>query len=352
MKRPLILGSLVLVGVLAASVWSYRTSLNRIGVEPFIAVVRPGSINSNPFNITGFTTEGKLRVYSSPSFGDDIIKYKFLYNNQTYEYNITGYTTADTTFSVKPGDTINLTISNAWNNIQLYGWAAPTDQGVGSCITKLQGYVSAAQTANFSIVSQQCWNDDNNGDDNYDDLAILIAQMPGAVASPSPSPSPSSSPSASPEPSPSASPTTSDQTRYQVRPFNDANRNGVRDNNEGQIAEAEFKYKISINSDPPQDYTVGKGSDGSIITAGQGAKLTVEQVDQPGWIRTTSQTVVLNMTDKSLYQVDFGNYNPAAGGGIAAPTQPDTGTPTALTLSLLVAAPLLYFLRKRYDQKK
>jgi len=42
------------------------------------------------------------------------------------------------------------------------------------------------------------------------------------------------------------------------------------------------------------------------------------------------------MTESRLYRVDFGNYYPSAGGAdLAGPSQPDTGTPTGLTLGLL-----------------
>jgi hypothetical protein len=346
MKRTLVLGSLVLVGVFAASVWSYRTSLNRIGVEPFIAVVKPTSITTNPFNITGFPIEGKLKIYSSPSFSDDVISFKFIVNGQTYNYTITGSSSVNTDFSVKPGDTVNLTVymTDGVKNFYFYGWAAPTDQGVSSCPTKLQSRLAAAQAANLSIISQQCWNDDKVGDDYYDDLAILIAQIPGTAVSPSPSPSPSAGAS----PSPSAS-LTAEQVQYQVLPFNDANRNGVRDSGEGTIPGATFKYKVYINADPPQDYTVEAGAEGKIIDSGKGTKLKVEQIDTPGWVRTTPPSVSIEMTESKLYKVDFGNYNQSTGG---MPSQPDTGTPTVLTVSLLILAPLLYFARKRYAQKR
>jgi hypothetical protein len=345
MKRPLILGSLVLIGVFAASVWSYRTSLNRVGVEPFIAVVRPVSVTSNPFNITGFPIEGRLRIYSSPSFPEDTVTYKFLYNNQTYSYNITGYTFADTTFSAKPGDTVNMQVMVGAHS--LYGWAVPTDQGVNQCPANLQPNLLAAQAANMPIISQQCWNDDANSDDYYEDISVLVAQIPGTAASPSPSPSPSAAASASPSPSPSPSAAiNSDQVQYQILPFNDANRNGVRDGGEGAIQGIAFKYKVYINADPPQDYTVESGAEGKVVNSGKGTKLKVEQIDNPGWVRTTPSSVSIEMTESKLYKVEFGNY------GGSMPSQPDTGTPTAVTVSLLILAPLLYFVRKRYAQKR
>ena len=100
-----------------------------------------------------------------------------------------------------------------------------------------------------------------------------------------------------------------------------------------------------INSDPPYDYTVDENSDGRVVTVGKGAKLTVEQIDKPGWVRTTPQTVIAEMTESRLYKVNFGNYNPLLSGQGSAPTQPDTGAPTGLTLSLALSIMVIIFIK-------
>lgn len=324
MKRGLLFGSLVLSLSLVASVWTYRQSLNR--AEPQIAPVTPGSVTTNPFNLSGFTKEGKLKIYN---IGIYDFKYELVYGNQVYVYDIAYGQSAETAFSVKPNETVNLTVSIG--GFKPYGWLTPADANTRNCKSDTDPVVAAAQTAGETVVSVQCWNDESVDTDPYDDFEVVIIQTGGTAPSPSASPSPS--PSVSPQPSPSLSAINNDQAQFVIRKFNDLNRNGVKDEQEGGVKK-EWLFKVSQNADPPYDYTVDADSgEGRTITVGRGTKITVEEVVQPGWVVTTEPVQVKNLNEPRLYRFDFGNSSGVA--GAVGPSQPDTGAPTWLTLFLI-----------------
>lgn len=177
---------------LSWSVKSYLTSVNR--QELMIAVNTPGSVTINPFNLTGFTQEGKLKVYG---VGADNLGVRFVYSNQIYDYQFSQVNPIETVFAVKPNETISLTVARVSDLFKPFGWVPPTDPYSGICPGFVNPIVAAAQGRGELIVSVECWNDDDQGDDAYDDFGIVITQVPGASSSPSSSPnsSPSSSPS-------------------------------------------------------------------------------------------------------------------------------------------------------------
>lgn len=335
MKKIWLFGGAVVAVSLFASVWSYRVSLNR--AEPQIAEVTAG-VTTNPFNLSGFTKEGKLKVYN---IGSVYLAFRFIYNNQIYDYQTNPNQNATTAFSVKSGETVNLTACvNKYCDFAPYGWLPPTAANTRNCKSDTDPVVAGAQAAGEIVVSVQCWQDESTDTDPYDDFEIVITQL-GAAVLPSPSPSPSASPSPSPavSPQPSASPGASainnDQAQFVIRKFNDSNKNGVKDEQEGSVKK-EWLFKVSQNADPPYDYTVDADSgEGRTITVGKGTKVTVEEVLQPGWGVTTDKVQVKNLTESRLYRFDFGNNNGAA--GAVGPSQPDTGAPTGLTLSLALS---------------
>lgn len=192
--------------VLSASVWSYRTSLERR--ETQIAAVTPGSVTTNPYDLTGFTKEAKLKFYL---IGNGDVNLALTSGSNTANLVLPTGGSVETPFTVKPLDTVNVKVTV--NGTPLYGWVTNNDPAQRWCDGLLDPAEDAIKAANEVTVSYQCWNDDDSGDDYYDDYNIIVVQ-PALAASPSPaasaSPNPSASPGASPSPVPSPAPSQPD----------------------------------------------------------------------------------------------------------------------------------------------
>lgn len=183
----------------------------------------------------------------------------------------------------------------------------------------------------------------NGAGGRFNDLFIPSgAEIYGGLcqmtAIPSASPSPSSSPS--PSPSPGAN-----QAWFVIHKFLDVNRNSVREIGEGTTNRTwEFEYQI--DGGEKESYMIEPGEEeGEKIIVNKGVKVKVSELGQEGWLNTTGAELTKTLSDPKLYTFYFGNWpvggvggaSPAPPAGGFPPTQPDTGTPTVLTLSLALS---------------
>ena len=150
----------------------------------------------------------------------------------------------------------------------------------------------------------------------------------------------------SPSPSPSASPGIN-QAGFVIHKFLDVNKNGVRETGESATNRTwEFEYRI--DGGEKQSYMIEPGEEeGEKIIVNKGAKVKVAELGQEGWLNTTGAELTKTLADPKLYTFYFGNWPvggaPPAGG--FPPTQPDTGTPTWITLSLALSITVITIIK-------
>ncbi len=140
-------------------------------------------------------------------------------------------------------------------------------------------------------------------------------------------------------PSPSASP---DKASFRIRKFNDKNNNGELDSDEASTEkEWEFKYKIGDGEWVTGYKTNASTGLGQIIKVAKGREVTVEEIEQSGWEVTTDKTQTKTLSEAKLYGFAFGNWEQSGGESPSPspspaasfpPKQPDTGSPTWLTV--------------------
>lgn len=137
-------------------------------------------------------------------------------------------------------------------------------------------------------------------------------------------------------PSPSPSPN-ANQAMFVIHKFLDVNKNSVRETGEGTTNRTwEFEYQI--DGGEKQTYTIEPGEEeGEKIIVNKGVKVKVAELGQEGWLNTTGAELTKTLADPKLYTFYFGNWPVGGVAGGFPPTQPDTGAPTWLTLSLALS---------------
>ena len=177
-----------------------------------------------------------------------------------------------------------------------------------------------------------------NPSENCEGATVSCSEPFYSVICGCPSPSPSSSPSASPG---------INQAGFVIHKFLDVNKNGVREVGEGTTNRTwEFEYRI--DGGEKQSYMIEPGEEeGEEIIVNKGAKVKVAELGQEGWLNTTGAELTKTLADPKLYTFYFGNWPvggaPPAGG--FPPTQPDTGTPTWITLSLALSITVITIIK-------
>lgn len=136
-------------------------------------------------------------------------------------------------------------------------------------------------------------------------------QKPRRRPSPSPKPSPSISPSPSPSISPSPSPVPSPlpgTANFAIRKFNDADKDGSWDGNEGST-DREWQFQYRLNDGDWHDYITPAGSGwGNTITVDKDTKIEINEIEQSGWTNTTGLTLIKILEENKVYYFDFGNF--------------------------------------------
>ncbi len=153
---------------------------------------------------------------------------------------------------------------------------------------------------------------------------------PSPSMTPSPTPTPAMSPSPSPSPTMSPSPTPSPvagQAQFAIRKFNDLNRNGIWDGNEGSTG-IDWHFQYRLNDGDWHDYTVPAATGwGDTITVDLNTKVEVKELTQSGWTNTTGLTMIQILSEQKVYYFDFGNFQIPAVVSAAPPSAvPAAGT--------------------------
>lgn len=158
---------------------------------------------------------------------------------------------------------------------------------------------------------------------------------PSPKPSPSVSPSPSPSPSASPSPVPSPLPGTAN---FAIRKFNDADKDGSWDGNEGSTGR-EWQFQYRLNDGDWHDYLTPAGSGwGSTITVDKDTKIEINEIEQSGWTNTTGLTLIKILEENKVYYFDFGNFrNPDLVEALPPAVVPEAGIGFRIQPWLIIA---------------
>jgi len=325
---------LVFVSLLA-SAKTYLSSVNREEVK----IAEVGGITTNPFNLSEFTHKSKLKIYEQ-GWGYPIT-FKIKHGGTDYSYEVHN-TSVETDFEVDENDSVSFQVYFP-ANVAPYGWKEVSAPDTRHCATMLQSSVSSAQANNETIVSKQCWNDENEPD-TWDEFVVVITQMEGDGSGDDSDDEDEGK----------------DEARFVIRAFEDEDEDRNWDEAEGSVGEnIEFEYRV--NGTDWKEYEVDSDSGwGKVVNVGIDSKVEVKGENIGGFTMTVDSPKVKILDDNDTYYFDFGYVSESSGVGSNGgsgnngsssndfpATQPDTGTATWLTLGVVGLGLGLLLLRKR-----
>ena len=338
-KNVLIGGGLISLSLLA-SVWTYNRSLSR--QEVMIAELETAQQQGNPTTIT-FPKAGEVRVYlfKEPADNDDFASYKLKpATGSAVMANIQAHKFRNTGLKVKAKEKVTETFyDRADQKFPGFGWIKAVNNACPKWNVKK--YLDEVKKNGQPIVSAQCWSDHDTGSEaapDNNDYLVVLSYKPGTT----------------PSPSPSVAPVT--QPQFLIRSFNDKDQDAVNDSGEGGVGVAmPYRYKID-SGEWKRVNTSEQTSQTAWIKVALGKTVTIQALAKAGWNITSINPQIKTLDEKKNYIFEFGRHrlaaSPEPSGGpaespspspspspSASPTisgkQPDTGTPTGLTLGLM-----------------
>lgn len=349
--RPLGLFALVGAASLGLSWWSYLKSGSRQAVQVAQVEDLAALQDNNPYELV-FTQGGEVVISYFSLAGDYKVNAKVprrVVNgreskeaDQLFRLVLNQNGFKSTGWTAVKGQALGYILvteqgSNG-NTRQAFGWRVPQQGkcGWGEGVTKVDvsDKLKAIRDRGETIIKAQCWEnfEDKDGEPEdfvltgHDFLMVVSVKSGGASPSPSPDPDPSADPSPSPDPD-------GGHPRFWVRKYEDKDGDGTRDDGEDSPGAAwDFQYRV--NDGEWQDYQTDAATGlGPLISVATGDKVEVEEVTKKGWTLTSANNQVKTLNENRIYGFGFGNKKQSF-----PPQQPDTGTPTWLTLGLLAAA--------------
>ncbi|MFH2061668.1 MAG: hypothetical protein ABIJ43_01645, partial [Candidatus Beckwithbacteria bacterium] len=159
------------------SVKTYLVSMNR--EEVMIAQITSGS---NPTTLSNLPLNGRLKVYY---FGGIVpsIQAVFGHNGKQYIVLVNSGSEVMTEFEVQAGDTVTLTIKTHQGK-EYHDWVSVEDSRCNGGFKQEMQEIKNSE----NVVVSQCWDDDGEHEDGWNDIMLAVTQVPSLSPSPSPSP--------------------------------------------------------------------------------------------------------------------------------------------------------------------
>ncbi len=336
--------------VLGLSVKTYLASLNE--KEVLIAQVSSSAA-------VEYSKDGQVRVYY-----DDLDGYyprgsDLFVNNTIYDLN-DGRPQAVDSIQVKAGDSIT---TRLWDHDRIYylGSKEAVNNTCGSKSVKAQ--VAGVEASGEPIEAVQCWNDQNGR--NYDDALLILSYKPGTTSEGDGGDDDGNDGNDDYDDNRNDgnddyndNDDDGDETRWVVRKYLDANRDGIRETGEA-ATNREWQFEYRVNGGRKKIYSIEPGNElGDEVMANKGDKIWVHELGQADWLNTTGATKEMVLDEEKLYYFNFGGWPvngvvPTTTGRSFAGRQPDTGTPTMLTLGALgLGVGLVYVKLKQKNKNK
>lgn len=255
--------------------------------------------NANPTTVS-FSRDGRVAMFYKGLVGGAKVRLSSGDQEQVI-YPSGGGERLVTNISVKAGESVRVEVY--YNSSQkALGWIAPgSDNVCGSGLpgpprarrpfarVNIGSFISSAESYGQPLESVECWGDwmEWQGDFDFNDFFIIFSYGEGG-----------------PEPSPTPEP---GKARWIIRKFNDKNRNGVWDGDEGATGER-FRFDWRENDGSWFRLETSAMNGWSQATEeGLGTKIDVKEVGEVGWINTTGSSQVKTLDEAKTYYFDFGN---------------------------------------------